>query len=798
METSTPAYIPSKTPAQPVLSPIQPTAPQSAPQSTQSAEPVDYGALNLARSIALQESSKDGQTPNYTATGDAGTSYGAYQWNNGKAPLQPGQLPTNFTSAAKQYGLDPTDFSPENQDKVAYAQVKALKDQGLTPEQIAASWNAGMGHINDWQTHKGTTVINGQNISYDTPAYVQGVQNHYQQLAQSSPPPTQDQPQTTQGQTLDAPPSVGGFLGNVVKSGANFVGNLGNAALHPLQTVQNIGSMAVGGLQELGGQQNQNTQAFDNLKQYFAQRYGGAGNIGNTMYTDPVGFLADISTILGVGGGALGLAGKGAELAGLGTRAAEATSAIGATEASGAAGALSGAAQTLGKGAELTNPLSLPIKGASKLLTSGPVSQVLEGVAGQASAMKPALMEDIIKNPQNYTEEQITSVTRANVADQVASDFNAKEAQLSETGSAYNSIRESGATPPGYENVKNVPPANAIPVQQNFLEDQLRKSANVDIQDGNIVKSGSSSIRATKDVNALQQLFNTWKPEFQKGYLTPEEFLNLRQDLGSVAKYDREFSASRPVENVAAAMRSSLNDTYRGGVPGLTELDATYGPQAEELASLRKGLFDKDGNLLPSAINKIANATNKGRDATLAKLEEISPGITAKIKTMRNIEQIQTLKENKIGTFPSASLKAGGALYGLATGDMHILAVSLATMFIAEPDIAIPILRTIGYNKQIFGEVTSNLTKFLNAGSVVSATQGTQANSTQDQSPQMPPQQTNPDSSSPPTTGTTDTSSQLPTTSLDSLATSKHFNLAAARKAGYDDQTILSFLQSQK
>lgn len=131
---------------------------------------IDQQALDLTHSIALTESAGSNGKPNYNANGDAGTSKGAYQW-------QPG----NFEAAAKNAGLDPNDFSPTNQDKVAYSQVKAYKDKGYDPGQIASLWNSGS--PDNWQNHSGTTTINGQKIKYDTPAYVQKVKQNYQTLS---------------------------------------------------------------------------------------------------------------------------------------------------------------------------------------------------------------------------------------------------------------------------------------------------------------------------------------------------------------------------------------------------------------------------------------------------------------------------------------------------------------------------------------------------------------------------------------------------------------------------------------
>lgn len=79
-------------------------------------------------------------------TGDAGSSAGAYQWNhqpNGKSiTLQAGELPSRWKNMAGQFLKDPNaPMTKENQDFVAYQQIKAYKDAGRTPEEIDALWN---------------------------------------------------------------------------------------------------------------------------------------------------------------------------------------------------------------------------------------------------------------------------------------------------------------------------------------------------------------------------------------------------------------------------------------------------------------------------------------------------------------------------------------------------------------------------------------------------------------------------------------------------------------------------------
>ena len=68
----------------------------------------------------------------YNAVGDLDreVSRGAYQFNK-----------NNFQNWAKEYGLDPNDFSPANQNKLMYSRIKKQKDAGLEVEEIAALHN---------------------------------------------------------------------------------------------------------------------------------------------------------------------------------------------------------------------------------------------------------------------------------------------------------------------------------------------------------------------------------------------------------------------------------------------------------------------------------------------------------------------------------------------------------------------------------------------------------------------------------------------------------------------------------
>jgi hypothetical protein len=699
---------------------------------------------------------------NYNAVGDNGSSMGAFQWNNGPTPVQPGQTPKNWQNAAKQFLGDPNaPMTPENQNYVAYQQISAYKAQGLSPNSIDALWNGA----------KPDPTQPGQYLH-----------NNPQRLTTFQNALTQEGAGQNNGSTItpnqpEKPPSLQGFLGNTLSSAGNFAGNLVNAAIHPIQTVQGLGSMAAGGLQELGGQQNQNTQAFDNLKNYFVQRYNSPQALLHTAYTDPVGLAADVSAALGLAGGVVGGVSKLADVAGL----------------TGTADVVGSAGDVLNTGSRLANPLTPAIAGVGKVLSSSGIEGLAKTVGSQLEGLKPQDMENIIANPSAYTPEQIANVTRLNLSQEVASALQDQIAQHSDTGAGYELLKQEGAVPAGYENVTNAPPANAIPVSQNFIEDQLRTVAKVDVQDGSIVSKGTSLIRATKDVNALQNLLDNWKPEFQKGYLTPEEFLNFRTDLANAAKFDREFSSSAPVQGVAAEIRSNLNATYRGAIPGLEQLDTQYSTETAALQDLTKGILDKEGNLKDSAINKIATAGNAGKDLQLAKLEQIMPGITQKLQVLKTIENIQKATEGKVGTFPSSYLKAGGVIYGLSTGNLPVAAVALATTFISEPEMAVPILRAIGNNKALISGIVAHMAKFATVGAVANASQ---SNSPTQTTPDTGAQSTNSpigEQTAPqtptPTPQTTGIPSQQDITQLPGYQ--------AAIKAGYTDAEIRAYLAKQ-
>ena len=91
---------------------------------------------------------------------------------------------------------------------------------------------------------------------------------------------------------------------NIPSSAVQFGEDIIQPIVHPVNTAKGLYKVASGGVQKLIPGDQGNEPAFDAVTQFFKDRYGGIENLKKTIAADPVGFAADISTVL-TGGGAL-------------------------------------------------------------------------------------------------------------------------------------------------------------------------------------------------------------------------------------------------------------------------------------------------------------------------------------------------------------------------------------------------------------------------------------------------------------------------------------------------------------
>lgn len=248
-------------------------------------------AKNLTKAIFQTESGG-----NFNAKGKS-NEFGAGQWQ-----------PATWKAHAKDVlGNENAPMTPENQSVVAQGTIRKLISQGKNAAQIAAIWNSGSDE--NWQNKVGK---NEYGVDYNVPKYVKSVTDAYQTLKQGGQV-SADPNNPSSTANVDNQPeqkSLGGFLGNVVKSGANAIGGLVSAVAHPIQTAKNLGNLGLGVAEKfIPGEQGQEKYA-NAVGQLYKQRYGGLKNIGETLYNDPVGAAIDASALLSGGGAIVGKVGR--------------------------------------------------------------------------------------------------------------------------------------------------------------------------------------------------------------------------------------------------------------------------------------------------------------------------------------------------------------------------------------------------------------------------------------------------------------------------------------------------------
>jgi hypothetical protein len=223
------------------------------------------------------------------------------------------------TAASPGFGVQPFDpTDPEQNLRGGVSYLKALLHHyGGDRDKALAAYNAGPG-----------TVDRGGPLPAETRAYVPAVTSHagpatgsiYDELDAM-------QPQAAPAAPAAKPAAQPGFVDNVISSGKQFGGNLLNAALHPLDTVDALAKTGAGFAQKVlpqsitspwlkPGETATNYQPYaDALIQHYKNRYGSVDSIKNTLYTDPVGAAADVATVAMPAGKLITGAG---EIAGLG------------------------------------------------------------------------------------------------------------------------------------------------------------------------------------------------------------------------------------------------------------------------------------------------------------------------------------------------------------------------------------------------------------------------------------------------------------------------------------------------
>lgn len=547
---------------------------------------VDPTALALSRAIRQAEGGDYNNT-----SGDNGTSAGAYQWNNyvdGKSQkLAPSQLPANFVSAAKQHGLDPTDFSQPNQDHVAYEQIKEQLDAGHSQSEVASWWNSG--HYDS----AGNSGYNSQiGLHYDTPTYVQKVQKFYEQEMQNPGSTVAPTNSNTYNPTPFSNPLPGSFnfSGNAStpppqQNAPLTLGSVGQGALNMLNTAEKpfigLAAAPMQGLAKLLGQGDPYQQGIgggqapaqvdplaSSIGGVAEQEAGNAAQVGSYFVPGGEGVLPTIlgGTAMGALQGAGNAMSQQKSLTDVATQGAEGGALGGVT-----AGALSGAGSVLNKAGE-----ALTGEGTNKAL------QALKDAYG--SALNLNASERGFESRSGKDLAQVLMDNRVNLGRNEANNtLDASEA-IPKLQTALDPLNEQAnkliSNPALNQNSANFIPLSTV--KQSVLEQ--------------IAGSNIDSLEKESSIAQAEKLFTATQKEYGD-IVSPQVGEKIKQGLQSTV-FKKALTSSDALQgNVKYLASNQMRKAVEAAVAGTPEGEkyAQLNAQRSDLVDAVKRLTKLDG-----------------------------------------------------------------------------------------------------------------------------------------------------------------------------------------------------------
>lgn len=304
----------------------------------------------------------------------------------------------------------------------------------------------------------------------------------------------------------------------------------------------------------------------------------------------------------------------------------------------------------------------------------------LKSAYSQIYGLPPEDIDFLLKHPEYATPEALSHASIANLGTEVEAKIGEgakdipKVADIAEEVKGGLQKKMQAVNEHAQEYTKLANQNKQIKVDPNWLADKLqdKKIAGVKIGEKGHIEHGDadSAIRASSSpegARAMQDLWDTWGPVFQGGKMTYKQFLSFRQDLAQIADY--KGGVDTTLEKAAHAIRDKFNTEYRKNIPGMDKLDAEHTRLERDLeASLPSiGTIDKTAGLPKIKLNEGAasnmlNAGKETRGELAARLENIAPGITGKIKQRNEfadkysdiVDESGKLRDNALGNIKNS------------------------------------------------------------------------------------------------------------------------------------------------
>lgn len=395
--------------------------------------------------------------------------------------------------------------------------------------------------------------------------------------------------------------SVGGFLGNVVKSGGKMLGGIYEAVTHPLDTATAIADIGAGALQKALPESVVNfINKFDTNPEAaqravkvaeavggeYKNRYGSIDAIKNTLYTDPVGAAADLSMLLSGGGSVLtkaGEVGKAAQVARAGEVASKAGAAINPMRAI----PLETAGKVVGKATGFVSNALAPKTAAVIEATEGRAPEIVnalrtyesatpgyaptaaEAVADLNLTKLPALQREVtpFAASEYYQRAQQQNAALVNPLQVAESIPTAKALRSKETAPMYEAATAAGKTA-DVESVarfldKTLADNPGNPALQSELN-AVRSSLFERVDGKDVLRTDAQQIASTLD--GVKAALAKEDNKFIQGQLTKVKDM-LAESIPGYTEAQKKFAAmSKPINQMEVAdfLKGKMTNALRG------------------------------------------------------------------------------------------------------------------------------------------------------------------------------------------------------------------------------------------
>lgn len=427
---------------------------------------------------------------------------------------------------------------------------------------------------------------------------------------------------------------AGRAIRNVPSSFAGVVSGLAEAVTSPIETAKTVIDLGAGILQNVLpermvqaiGEDKASRDLAKQVGEFYVERYGGIENVKKAVASDPVGVLADVSTILTGGAGAARLGAGGAALAGK----------AGVQVAPGAITGPLSVAEQLSRTAATIDPLAIAGRTVAAT-TRGAGSLVAPIIGMQTGAGREAITQAFEAGRRGgETAEQF----RANITGRAdpTEVLEIARANLEELNRLKQLEYRSGMV-----NIKNDKTILGLDDIDKSLNNARLKTQ----YEGKVV-----NVRAAQELDDVNKILDEWRNADPNTFLTPEGLDALKKRVGDVLEgipFEQK-TARAAVGEVYNSIKSSIQKQ----APTYAKTMKAYSDASEQIREISKTLSLGNKASTDTAMRKLQSLmrdnvqTNYGQRIKLAKeLEKVGgefmPGLAGQSLsslTPRGLQQI--------------------------------------------------------------------------------------------------------------------------------------------------------------